>query len=347
MRCGRPAAWSASCSRPRWRPSPCGCRWPSMVLLAFTSILIMTATPFRHIPHAPADALRAADGPGPVAEAAPYQPRRRARPELPLRRRGCRPRSANRGRLFGKRKTEEAGADDDRRSTSTRPFETAVIEDKEPRRAARTGGSGAGRAAGRAPAHAGRTGRRKDQARPGPGPRRRPPKRCRCCPPAPPAAAAPTVPSDPVQPQPPTAPIPQRTEQLQLAGDVAYTLPPSDFLPPGTAVEGALGGQRRGRRRPDRDAGPVQGRRQGHRVLPRPDGDPLRDRAGAGHQGRARHGAVQEHLLRRGQLRRAHPLADPGQVRDRHRDPEHGPRDGRPWATCCARTTPARPTTRW
>jgi S-DNA-T family DNA segregation ATPase FtsK/SpoIIIE len=49
-----------------------------------------------------------------------------------------------------------------------------------------------------------------------------------------PAAKAIIVPSTPVQPQVPPTPIPQRTEQLQLAGDVAYTLPPSDYLPAGT-----------------------------------------------------------------------------------------------------------------
>ncbi len=49
-----------------------------------------------------------------------------------------------------------------------------------------------------------------------------------------PAAKAVIVPSTPVQPQVPPTPIPQRTEQLQLAGDVAYTLPPSDYLPAGT-----------------------------------------------------------------------------------------------------------------
>ncbi|THJ64891.1 DNA translocase FtsK [Arthrobacter echini] len=48
------------------------------------------------------------------------------------------------------------------------------------------------------------------------------------------AAKTPRVPSTPVQPQVPPTPIPQRTEQLQLAGDVAYTLPPSDYLPAGT-----------------------------------------------------------------------------------------------------------------
>ncbi len=54
-----------------------------------------------------------------------------------------------------------------------------------------------------------------------------------------PSASAPTaqpapVPSNPVQPQAPATPIPQRTEQLSLAGDVTYTLPPSDYLPAGT-----------------------------------------------------------------------------------------------------------------
>ncbi|HKU02495.1 MAG TPA: DNA translocase FtsK, partial [Arthrobacter sp.] len=47
-------------------------------------------------------------------------------------------------------------------------------------------------------------------------------------------AAAPTVPSNPVAPAPPPVPIPQRTEQLSLAGDVTYTLPASDFLTPGS-----------------------------------------------------------------------------------------------------------------
>ncbi|MDQ6754991.1 MAG: DNA translocase FtsK [Actinomycetota bacterium] len=44
---------------------------------------------------------------------------------------------------------------------------------------------------------------------------------------------APVVRSTPVAPQP-LAPIPQRTEQLSLAGDVTYTLPSADVLTPGT-----------------------------------------------------------------------------------------------------------------
>ncbi|MGJ9401796.1 DNA translocase FtsK 4TM domain-containing protein [Arthrobacter sp. KK5.5] len=47
------------------------------------------------------------------------------------------------------------------------------------------------------------------------------------------AASAPKVPSNPVAQPAPLTPIPQRTEQLQLSGDVAYTLPASEFLPSG------------------------------------------------------------------------------------------------------------------
>ncbi|WP_459384311.1 FtsK/SpoIIIE family DNA translocase [Arthrobacter humicola] len=48
------------------------------------------------------------------------------------------------------------------------------------------------------------------------------------------AAAAAKVPSNPVAPAPLPTPIPQRTEQLSLAGDVTYTLPASDVLTPGS-----------------------------------------------------------------------------------------------------------------
>jgi DNA segregation ATPase FtsK/SpoIIIE, S-DNA-T family len=47
-------------------------------------------------------------------------------------------------------------------------------------------------------------------------------------------AAAATVAANPVAPAPPPTPIPQRTEQLSLAGDVTYTLPASDLLTPGS-----------------------------------------------------------------------------------------------------------------
>jgi S-DNA-T family DNA segregation ATPase FtsK/SpoIIIE len=46
--------------------------------------------------------------------------------------------------------------------------------------------------------------------------------------------AAVQVPAKPVAPAPLPTPIPQRTEQLSLAGDVTYTLPSSDVLTPGS-----------------------------------------------------------------------------------------------------------------
>ncbi|XAS68861.1 DNA translocase FtsK 4TM domain-containing protein [Micrococcaceae bacterium Sec5.7] len=49
-----------------------------------------------------------------------------------------------------------------------------------------------------------------------------------------PAPAAPHVPARPVTAPPLPTPIPQRTEQLSLAGDVTYTLPSSDVLTPGS-----------------------------------------------------------------------------------------------------------------
>jgi S-DNA-T family DNA segregation ATPase FtsK/SpoIIIE len=42
------------------------------------------------------------------------------------------------------------------------------------------------------------------------------------------------VPEKPVLEAPPTAPLPQRVEQLALAGDITYTLPDSQVLEPGT-----------------------------------------------------------------------------------------------------------------
>ena len=91
----------------------------------------------------------------------------------------------------------------------------------------------------------------------------------------------------------------RKPEQLTLTGAAtSYTLPPAALLRPGSAPKartkakidmsaGLVGG-----------AGAVQRGRPGHRLHPRPDGDPLRDRARAGGQGRADHRAEQEHLLR-------------------------------------------------
>ena len=74
-------------------------------------------------------------------------------------------------------------------------------------------------------------------------------------------------------------------------------------------------------------AEPVPGGRPGHRLQPRPQRHPLRGRARARREGRARDGAREEPLVRGREQRGQHPLADPGQERHRHRDPEQGPRD--------------------
>jgi S-DNA-T family DNA segregation ATPase FtsK/SpoIIIE len=52
--------------------------------------------------------------------------------------------------------------------------------------------------------------------------------------PAAPASGPGQVPEKRPLEAPPTTPIPQRTEQLALAGEVTYTLPPSDILAPGS-----------------------------------------------------------------------------------------------------------------
>ncbi len=53
-------------------------------------------------------------------------------------------------------------------------------------------------------------------------------------PPADEASAASRVPEKRPLEAPPTTPLPQRVEQLALAGDVTYTLPPNDILAPGS-----------------------------------------------------------------------------------------------------------------
>ena len=75
------------------------------------------------------------------------------------------------------------------------------------------------------------------------------------------------------------------------------------------AAQGALAGERRHRARDHERAGPVPGRCPRHRLLARPDRHAVRDRGRARRQGRAHHGAHQQHRLRRGVERGAHPRA--------------------------------------
>ena len=66
----------------------------------------------------------------------------------------------------------------------------------------------------------------------------------------------------------------------------------------------------------------VQRRRESRRLPARPVRHPVRGRARRGRQGREGHEPAAQHRLRGGQLRCAHPLADPRKIGDRHRNPE-------------------------
>ncbi|TYC99120.1 DNA translocase FtsK [Arthrobacter echini] len=237
--------------------------WPVGILLSvvvFLGLLIITATPFRHIPsrlralyeHLMGQDLADARGSGDHPEDAEEHDQSYLYAGHGS---TATPKPKRRKRLFGKDQSEDRPADDDDTGfVGDEAFERAVVEDEE-RRARESGASesGAGEGGAAVPPGVRRPTKQEraaenlkraqgigvpespDHAPAVPG---RPPRN------APegsteaidivPAAKALLVPSTPVQPQAPPSPIPQRTEQLQLAGDVAYTLPPSDYLPAGT-----------------------------------------------------------------------------------------------------------------
>ena len=75
--------------------------------------------------------------------------------------------------------------------------------------------------------------------------------------------------------------LPARAEQLQLSGDIMYSLPPNEVLSrarrtrPAPRPTTKWCGDHRGAR-------PVPGGCESHRLLARPDSDPVRDRARPG-----------------------------------------------------------------
>ncbi|GAA3497561.1 hypothetical protein GCM10019016_046640 [Streptomyces prasinosporus] len=75
------------------------------------------------------------------------------------------------------------------------------------------------------------------------------------------------------------ATCPPRAEQLQLSGDITYSLPSLDLLHPRRTGQGAQRRQRRHSRGAAEGLHRVQGGRRRHRLHPRPDGHPLRRRA--------------------------------------------------------------------
>ncbi|MDR7081520.1 S-DNA-T family DNA segregation ATPase FtsK/SpoIIIE [Arthrobacter ginsengisoli] len=223
-------------------------------LLAFTSLLIVTATPFGAIPgrlrgayeHLMGIDLQDDDGDG-------HDRSYLYESDTPA------PAKKKRRRLFGKDHDDDAGLEG---YVGDEAFERALIADEEAEAARSAGGAktgsrtvapgvrrptqaeiavekikaaqGLGSTAGGAGASPGENATEAiplvtpgmvaagslNPAAPAPG--------------AAAVAAAARVPSNPVTPAPPPTPIPQRTEQLSLAGDVTYTLPPSDVLTPGS-----------------------------------------------------------------------------------------------------------------
>ncbi|WP_323961307.1 DNA translocase FtsK [Arthrobacter sp. JZ12] len=204
--------------------------WPVAVVLAFllfVSILIVTATPFRHIPsrlrnlyeHLMGQSPHQGDDRDADEHDQSYLSDRDRAPRKPKKK----------ARLFGGKKSAEQDEEPDGYA-GDEAFERAVLDDD-------------GEAAQAPPAVPPGVRRptqqelatekiRRNQGLGNPEPATEAISVL-------PAAGAPAVkpaqvPSNPVQPQAPATPIPQRTEQLSLAGDVTYTLPPSDYLPAGT-----------------------------------------------------------------------------------------------------------------
>ncbi|WP_307005919.1 DNA translocase FtsK [Sinomonas atrocyanea] len=201
--------------------------------LAFISVLIVTATPFAAIPRrirAGWEHLMGLDLTPEEQEAHDrsylYDSERRAQE-------AARQRRTKKRRLFGK-DAEEAPEPGDG-FAGDEPYERAVVDDPEATAAMAApapGRSQAEAAIQKIRAAQGRGSEQGADAKPVEGATEAIPTVGL---PAPAAAPAVHVPSTPVAPAPPPTPIPQRTEQLQLSGDVAYTLPSSDFLVQGSA----------------------------------------------------------------------------------------------------------------
>ncbi|MFJ5955788.1 DNA translocase FtsK [Paenarthrobacter sp. NPDC092416] len=196
-------------------------------LLAFVSILIVTATPFGAIPsrirgayeHLMGVDLMDADA-GKDAHDRSYLYENQAEPQ---------PRKKKRMRFFGKDEEPDAGLEG---YVGDEAFEHAIVDDDETPRASEP----------RVPPGVRRPTQaeiavEKIKAAQGLGTAVAADNPTEAIPMVTPEVAASTVaqvPARPSAPPIPPTPIPQRTEQLSLAGDVTYTLPASDYLTPGS-----------------------------------------------------------------------------------------------------------------
>ncbi|MGT2464028.1 DNA translocase FtsK [Sinomonas atrocyanea] len=201
--------------------------------LAFISVLIVTATPFAAIPRRVRgawDHLMGLDLTPEEQDAHDrsylYDSERRAQE-------AARERRTKKRRMFGKDPDEEQGSGDG--FAGDEPYERAVVDDPDATAAMAAPPAGRSQAEAAIQKIRAAQGRGNEQAgdgKPVEGATEAIPTVGM---PGPSTAPAVQVPSTPVAPTPPPTPIPQRTEQLQLSGDVAYTLPSSDFLVQGSA----------------------------------------------------------------------------------------------------------------
>ena len=220
--------------------------WPVVALLAllvFVGLLIITATPFRHIPlrlrglyeHLMGQDL-ADDDPEAHDQSYLYERDQRAAkaPKSPKRK----PRMFGRGTDAGEDSSAEGFAGDE-------AFERAVLNDEDEEAIAAAAAEPAVPPGVRRPTRSELATRkiRREQGLPvdadADADAEPPTEAMSILPGALPSALPPVLPPVPAVPArivrnlTPATPIPQRTEQLQLSGDVTYTLPPSEFLPAG------------------------------------------------------------------------------------------------------------------
>ena len=142
-------------------------------------------------------------------------------------------------------------------------------------------------------------------------------------------------------------PLPQRVEQLALAGDITYTLPDNAILEPGSPHKTRSAANDRVVESLTEVLDQFEIDAQVTGFTPRPDGHPLRGRARPRHQGRAGHRPVQEHRVCRGLGRRPHPVArSPASPRSASRSRTPTARRSAS-ATCCAARPRAATSTRW
>jgi S-DNA-T family DNA segregation ATPase FtsK/SpoIIIE len=216
--------------------------WPVGLLLAvaaFIGLLIVTATPFRHIPARLRTLYEHLMGQDPDDAAHRRDDGHDQSYLYETHGATAKPEPKKRKRLFGKDKEDapfDAEHDADQGGfVGDEAFERAVIEDEERRaREAEAAVPPGVRRPTKQELAAEELKRSAAHRLPAAEAPERAPEGATEAIDVVPAAKALIVPSTPVQPQVPPTPIPQRTEQLQLAGDVAYTLPPSDYLPAGT-----------------------------------------------------------------------------------------------------------------